>query len=222
MSQNHARKLLVEGKDDQYAIAELMAKHIHWGANENEWPVFIEAAGSDRELLDPSFISAQYKIRNLECLGIIIDADDSFEARWQQLRGVFIANELGYELPETFPDKGLICEHENGRRIGIWIMPDNCSRGMLEDFLKFLVPTASQELWEHAKTATEKAKTQGASFIDKHESKANIHTWLAWQNPPGRPFGLALLQGTLESHTSAAMAFVKWFVELFQLEGQRL
>ena len=37
-------------------------------------------------------------------------------------------------------------------RFGVWLMPDNQSRGILEDFLHFLVPAGSQ-LFEHVKSS---------------------------------------------------------------------
>ncbi len=42
-----------------------------------------------------------------------------------------------------------------------------------------------------------------------------MHTWLAWQNKPGRPFGTAITARYLDADVPEATAFVAWLEKLF-------
>ena len=216
MGRHHVNYLLSEGKDDVYAIAGLMANHVHWGSSEDEWPVKLEAAGSDTELLNAAYISSSFKRSGLEALGVLLDANDNFESRWASIRNVC----AGFlpEVPDQLPEDGLVVHGDQGKRFGVWIMPDNRSSGMLETFLNCLVPADGQELCDHARNSADKARELGAPFKSAHEDKALIHTWLAWQDPPGRPFGEALKAKCLDPHSPTAAPFVEWFIKLFELE----
>ena len=55
----------------------------------------------------------------------------------------------------------------------------------------------------------------GAKFPKKYFSKAQLHTWLAWQAEPGMPFGTALTAACFASDTPKALDFVNWFKRLF-------
>lgn len=66
-----------------------------------------------------------------------------------------------------------------GKTLGIWLMPDNRSRGMLETFLAYLVPGGGSDLWTHACEAVAEAYGRGAPCREVHHDKARIHTWLA-------------------------------------------
>lgn len=220
MAKIHTKFLLTEGKEDIYAVAGLMSNHVPWGDGSDDWPVKIEQAGTITELLKASYISTCLKQPGLEILGIMLDANERFEERWQSVRRVcspFFPN-----IPETLEPRGLIHDGENALRLGVWIMPDNRSHGMLETFLTYLVPEAPEGLWEHAKKAAQGAKGLGAPFNATHKDKAQIHTWLAWQDAPGPPLGEALKRKCLDPRSAAAAPFADWFVKLYKLEGVRL
>jgi hypothetical protein len=98
-------------------------------------------------------------------------------------------------------------------------MPDNKSEGMLETFLKYLVPNQADNVWLYAQEAARTAKQRGAPYKDVHIEKANIHTWLAWQDEPGPALGVALKRKVLDPNSAAAKPFVDWFIALFELPG---
>jgi hypothetical protein len=102
-------------------------------------------------------------------------------------------------------------------RVGVWIMPDNSSSGMLETFLGYLVPNAQDELYVAAQRAVADARSLGAPCIEAHVSKANIYTWLAWQDPPGRQLHQAVMEQILNPSSPYAQPFVSWFRELYKL-----
>ncbi len=66
--------------------------------------------------------------------------------------------------------------------------------GMLETFLTYMIPDENEPIWNYAKTVVMEAKNLSAPFIENHTDKANIHTWLAWQNPPGRQLHNAVME----------------------------
>lgn len=213
--------LLTEGKDDACAVAGLMGNHVQWGDQEADWPVKIEWAGSIAELLKPVYLSAWFKRSGLEAIGIMFDANESFAGRRAGVRAA--CSNAFSKMPENLPADGLVIEGENGVRLGVWIMPDNQSRGMLETFLRYLVPSDAQPLWDYARSAADEARKLGAPYKQPtHRDKADIHTWLAWQDPPGRPFGEALKSKCLDPRSPAAQKFAQWFIRLYQLEGIQL
>lgn len=217
MGKLHTKFLLTEGKDDIFAIASLMGHYVPWGDknHKDQWPVKIEAAGSVDELLKPSYISSCFKRSGLEAVGILLDADEDCKGRWESIRRACLP--LHDDLPIELPSEGIINTKAGAPRLGIWIMPDNGSAGMLETFLSYLLPTSSRGLWQHAIESTATAKEIGAPFRQAHLDKAHIHTWLAWQDRPGDPFGVALKRRCLEPHCPAAKSFADWFMKLYQL-----
>ena len=98
-------------------------------------------------------------------------------------------------------------------RIGVWIMPDNSNEGMLEDFLLRGVPAVGVEVAREAVELAEKKEV--TTFKDAHHSKAVIHTYLAWQDEPGRPLGLSVTSKMLSPETPEAKRFVAWLRKLF-------
>jgi hypothetical protein len=45
--------------------------------------------------------------------------------------------------------------------------------------------------------------------------KAIMHTWLAWQEEPGLPFGTAIKAGYLDSSAAPVDTLVSWLNRLF-------
>jgi hypothetical protein len=50
-----------------------------------------------------------------------------------------------------------------------------------------------------------------------YETKALIHTWLAWQEEPGTPLGLAIKRQYFAGDAPLAAEFVNWLKRLFEL-----
>lgn len=94
-------------------------------------------------------------------------------------------------------------------------MPDNQRSGALEVFLKDLVDN-NDSLLPIAKNSTGLAKKHGALFPDSRNDKAVVRTWLAWQEEPGLPYGLAVSKHYFRHDTDIAVAFVRWFKRVFQ------
>lgn len=215
MAEIHSKVLLVEGKQDVRVIPELIeANGVHWG-NRKSPVVFIREYDGYQNLVNPDVISTELQASRLSVLGIMIDADENPLERWQSLRNACL-NSIP-DIPETLPEDGLIHTTSNGIKFGIWIMPDNKMRGMLETFLTYMIPTGNELLWQFAQEVAQEAKSKGAVFTEYQLDKANIYTWLAWQNPPGRQLHQAIMERILNPKHSNAQKFVTWFKNLYDL-----
>ncbi len=192
-----------------------MRAHIAWSAKPNEYPVYISAGGGAEEILTAELIPLKLKERFTEILGIMLDADEKPKKRYARIRSQCSADFPG--IPDELPNGGLILENEKKKRLGVWIMPDNVTEGTLEVFLRYMVPRESEAIWGHAVSSAESAKQLGAPYHLSHCHKANLYTWLAWQDEPAQRAGEALTKKILDPHAPSAAAFVKWFRSLYQL-----
>lgn len=210
--------LLVEGPIDRLSIVYLMEHNgVEW-PKENP-PVHITVCGGYKEIIKPKTISTILKRSNLETFGILIDADQDFESRWQSIQSACLPKVT--DLPKFAEPEGLIHAYsvtpERQVPFGIWVMPDNQRPGMLETWLKELIEDGDP-LWEYAQEATQIARTQKqATFIEEHLEKAQICTWLAWQKPPGLHLHLAVKKKLFNPQHPRAQAFVTWFKKLYDL-----
>ncbi|MFW5764028.1 MAG: DUF3226 domain-containing protein [Coleofasciculus sp.] len=174
---------------------------------------YIEPYGND-EFIDADVISTELKGSGLTTLGLIVDADDNLSARWDSIRNACLKSM--HDFPEQLPETGLIYSI-GGIKFGVWIMPDNQKRGMLETFLAYMIPNESEPFWQYAQDVVTEAKHRGVPFIDAHFDKANIYTWLAWQNPPGRQLHNAIMEHILNPQHPQAQPFMTWLKKLYDL-----
>lgn len=131
-------------------------------------------------------------------IGLIIDANDKGAAsRWDKVKNILSAHFSDETLNALGPKPdGIIVREEGLPVVGVWIMPDNRGEDYLEHFVSAMVP-ADDALWGHANgTVSQLEKEEYCRFKPIKRQKALLHTWLAWQEEPGEPFGTAL-----ESHT---------------------
>ena len=99
------------------------------------------------------------------------------------------------------------------------MMPDNQSPGILENFLRFLVPTPNA-LFEHAVASVNGIPPEELRFRAVDTPKALIHTWLAWTETPGRPFGTAITARFLDPDVRQAAVCAEWLQSLFFGDGE--
>lgn len=200
--------LLVEGTDDVHVI-----KHICGNRGVN--PIDeIAPQQSVEQLLEN--LPVRLKESDIEVLGIVLDADTDFAGRWEALKHRL--TQAGYGNVPQHPDpSGTILSPPANTllpRFGVWIMPDNQSAGILENFLRFLVPAGSQ-LFCHAQSSVASIPVAERRFNELDEPKAVIHTWLAWQAEPGRPLGTAITAKFLDPNVPTVDVLVAWLNALF-------
>jgi hypothetical protein len=146
-------------------------------------------------------------------LGIMVDADEQIESRWQALRDIFRG--AGYNAVPDAPDPAGTIIIEQGRiGLGIWLMPNNQLAGALEHFAQMLLPD-NDRLWDRARSAVDQIPVEERLFPEGDTFKAQLHTWLAWQREPGRPIGQALNNRYLNADAPHAYQLVAWIRRLF-------
>ncbi len=199
--------LLVEGKDDRHVLQHLFLRH--------QIPAAVSNSIKDCEGVDKLIESLPVRLKSsgLQRLGVVLDANASLANRWEALRNI-VAN-AGYSSIPTEPQAlGTILIEEGKPTIGIWLMPNNTLPGMLEDFVQYLIPN-EDVLWKLAEEALQKIPKQEQRFIGAHRIKAHLHTWLAWQEDPGTPMGLAITKRYLDANAPSAQQFIEWVRRLF-------
>lgn len=202
--------LYVEGKDDQNAIAHLLARHgFPWLIDH------FEACGNKSKVLNA--IEVSVPAGTGKSLGFDLDANGSPVSTLESV--VARLHKLGVQAPPSIPAGGFVGESKRfGARVGVWIMPDNRRSGALEDFLRDLIRQGDR-LITHAEDSTGKAKILGAPYRNSASKKAVLHAWLAWQETPGLPYGSAIGAHYLRVDSVAAHQFAAWFDRLFQVEN---
>ncbi len=211
--------LIVEGKDDCHCIYQVAAQ------SGCQTLFGLWEGGSDEGALNRfgGLLIAPASQRP-RILGIVLDSailDGSVSSglarRWAQIRDRLL--NFNFKVPEQpFPGGTIIQGPDGFPKIGIWLMPDNQTEGMLEDFLMRLVPRSAAD---YAKACVRKAKDQGhGNYKECHEAKAVAHTYLAWQDEPGKPLGLAIKSRQFDTNSQYAVDFVAWLRSLFDAPNQ--
>lgn len=208
---NNKAQLLVEGKNDRHVIWALCQQY------EVEKTFSVEIPSSDNGGIDALLdsIPVRLKISDLRALGIVLDANQNLNGRWQAIKHRL--TEIGYTaFPQGPVPDGTIIDVPNKPKVGIWLMPDNQLPGMLEDFVAHLIP-ADHDLVPKAKRILQEIEEQNLNkYPLAHHPKAFIHTWLAWQKIPGQPMGQAITAQVLNHNKPLANNFVSWLRELFE------
>lgn len=200
--------LLVEGKDDEHVLYALL--------NHHGIPRIyrIKDKQGVENLLNT--LEVELLASDLKSLGIIVDADTDIGRRWQSLSQII--RNAGYANVPIAPDTdGTIITEDNKPTVGIWVMPDNIIPGMLENFISFLVP-GNNPLWTRVTRCLDEIPEDERLFPPQHLIKAQVHTWLSWQNEPGSPLGLAITRRYLEAETPHAQMLVTWVRRLFNVD----
>jgi hypothetical protein len=221
--------LLVEGIDDLLIVAEVFEKATKtpWEPEKGRRLVEIEWCGSDDQVL--SQLGVRWKESGRRMVGVLIDADLT-GTRWAQVRAHAPA-EMRDRLPAELPPGGLVLDADRGRRFGVWIMPDNQSPGAIESFPAQLRTSMPTVLGEHVRSAMKTAQALMREhtdanpglepplrpWLDVHAHKAEIHTWLAWQEPPGVRLHEAVRNHSLDPQAPLARSFVDWMKRLYDL-----
>ncbi|QTA82803.1 Uncharacterized protein dnl_51870 [Desulfonema limicola] len=215
MIEQSPKILMVEGIDDKKVIEKLLTRR---KLSFND--VVIHNCEGIIKLLNllPVIIHAG----SYEVIGIIVDADENVKNRWESVRNILL--KAGYKnIPADSQIKGLTLKDKNEElpEIGVWIMPDNRFKGAIEDFISFLIRD-NDKLYPVAAAKVDKLISQKMNlFSISQKSKAIIHTWLAWQERPGKQIGSAVTYRLLKDQRyllddAKASPFIDWLKRLFK------
>lgn len=200
--------LFVEGKNDLHVVSSLCGlHHVNQNFNIKVCESVENAIGLFRlTLTNPSAYPR---------IGVVLDAD--VEKRWRQLVDILKSSNKydcdGLDLPSD----GLVLYPLNDYDavVGIWIMPNNRFEGMLEDFALNMIP-AEDLLIRKVEVVLSELEAEGIQrYKQVHRSKAKIHTFLAWQDEPGKPIGQAITTRILNPDAEEAKAFIGWLNKLY-------
>jgi len=219
--------LLVEGKDDFHVVRNLWVARFPSDRTgdivlypETGSEFLIQDAGEGEtggvsKLLDSMSLYLKQRPPTLERLGALIDANERPERRWEAITSRL--RDAGYDPPVVPVVDGLILDYPGGHRprVGVWLMPDNHLPGMLEDFVRRLIPD-NDDLAPRVESVLDSIERDGLRRYEiQHRPKAVIHTWLAWQEEPGCPMGQAITARVLNPNSPLADPFLAWLQRLF-------
>ena len=196
---------MVEGNDDLHVVLALLRKF-----NIPQTFQIVDCKGIDSLLKS---LPVRLKASGVEKIALIVDADQNISGRWIELGAVL--KPLVADFPDIPAQAGTFLKTNTNQEIMIWIMPNNEISGMLEDFINFLIPE-NDSLKPYVDQSLTEIETAGLNNypLNQH-SKALIHTWLAWQDSPGMPIGVAITHSYLDTNSDLGYEFVEWLRELF-------
>lgn len=199
--------LLVEGQDDKHVVRHLCAKL----APDLSFCCSV-TDGKDALL---AAIPVVLKQNWRRAVGVLMDANDDIDGRWQaisgrlrdttitiglqpQAGGVFVAGDPSTHLKPNF---------------GVWLMPDNEQAGELEDFVIQLLPK-DDPVWPLAERFIDDIPQERREFQPQKAGRAKLHAWLATRQRPMK-MGAAIGAGSLDLTGPTAKALADWLTALF-------
>lgn len=211
------RVLLVEGNDDLHVMSNLFEVRGVPQVLRVERPKGASNPG-DNGGLDQLLESIPYWLASteLDCLAVVVDANDKGpNARWRAIRSRLL--KAGHEeTPENHDPKGTVFDLSlragtpRSVRFSVWVMPDNRSTGMLEDFVAGLIREPDKML-PRVDGFLDSIPTEQRRFSPQHHPKARIHAWLAVGERPGRPMGQAIkADAQLDANHPTVQPFLDW------------
>ena len=216
------QRIIFEGKNDLYTIITIWDRNfkIPKGFDSTNYKKFGDKGDSFNGAIK-SFKAALNE-ENLTNIGIIVDADfkenGGIAARWQRISDVVKARFPKLDLSSYSPNpNGIIIKNENYPTIGVWIMPDNQNEGYLEHFLTQLIDR-EDVMYKNATKIVKDLYENNKHLKEIRKQKANIYTWLAWQEEPGQSFGTAVKSNILKTKGEAIEPFLNWLKATFDVE----
>lgn len=161
---NRSRIILVEGPDDAYFLESVL---LEIGADPESISICI-ARGKDRmEVTLGSILkSSDFTQERIKGYAIIMDADDSAQNSTLELHKVLT------RLGEPNPPAGGFTNRQDGRKLGLYLFPDNSTAGDLETLC--LSTIQSSPLKTHAETFANTAPGGQADHLRKRQNQAYL------------------------------------------------
>ena len=156
-----------------------------------------------------SAIEADVQAPRRTALGIVVDADEDVQGRWQAVADRL--RRLQIEAPQEPDPSGTIIESRP--RIGVWLMPNNETSGELEDFVAGMIPE-SDPVWPRSQAYIDEIPVTDRRFSDRKRLRAQVHSWLATRERP-RQMGAAIRTGDLNIGARGAVELIDWLRRLF-------
>lgn len=223
------QRILTEG-NDLHVVLQVCMKHGLTGlpkgfVNKKDFEQNFAVKSNRREAIGKKemflLIPDALQTPDLKALGVILDADKSAASTWQSVCAAL--QKCGYTNLSASPDANgtiVIDSNPDLPKVGIWIMPDNRNPGEIEDFFLQLIDREDFRLNRARKVIADLIVEKPDFKLDANRSKAETHTWLAWQQDPGRSMGVAIKNNWMSAEHPLAARFAAWFSQLFELEDR--
>ena len=200
-SLNHI--LLVEGQDDEHVVRHLCRCH------GMKLTFSIKSKEGFTKLL--SSISSEIKVPERRAVGILVDANDNLQNRWQAVTDQLLKAKI--KAPSSPAPTGTIIEGQDERPcVGIWLMPDNRESGELENFVTQMIPTGDP-VWPQSQRYIDDIPQAERKFLENKVLRAKLHAWLATRKDP-RKMGLAISACDLDDSGPLCQNFLGWLKNL--------
>ena len=207
--------LLVEGDDEKRVIPYLMDKHVVWGDKPEEWVAEVRSHGGIEDLLDPGNIEAE----------ALAPGRQSPRDRRQRRRPVRFAlakcEELLSRDRRRFPRR--TAPGWAGSPERAWLTQSGSGSCRTIDLAACWRHSSAISSCRYTPRSGLRARVLHAvarsrsPYTDPHRDKADIHTFLAWLDPPGRSLHVSVLARALDARLPLGERFACWFMDLYQL-----
>lgn len=216
---NSSKRLLVEGDADRLFFEALLReagfkeKDV-WVGPPTEFGAGGRGKGNALHLL-PDMIS-DFRDGRLTHLGLVIDADycenssQGFASSLSQIAAVLTP--LGFHRTRK-EDGGIAFGQAGYPSISVWIMPNNHSDGLLEDWVGSIVSDNDRKLFADACNTVDQLSDK--RFQAFHLSKAKVATWLAWQRIPGQPLASVIGNQLFDPSSIGFRLLKEWIKSTF-------
>jgi hypothetical protein len=201
---------LVEGNDDKHVVIAL------WNNAKLPETFDVIDCHSITKLLNNLKIRLTAPQSN-ERIGLVVDADEDISARWDAIINRLCSSGK-YDCKNlSLPEDGLVLNptSEDDPVIGVWIMPNNKLPGMLEDFVATLSGPNDPLMAKADDVLNELESEKIQKYKHVHRAKAKIHSYLAWQDEPGKPMGVSITAHVLNPESPSGVKFLEWLKRLF-------
>jgi hypothetical protein len=209
------RKVLFEGSNDFNVALHLLIQNLGPLPVGQSWPLInklsveqaLSGVLSEIKTLVPSTDSPA-------AIGLVVDANGDVQARWDAIRNAFGVH--GTAIPLHPVSDGYLqpSPRDPNLWVGAWMMPDNCRKGALEEFLLDLIPHPA--VLQHARASAEQGCSLFAAatqelFTPPASPKAVLNSYLSYGPEPALPYGLNVAaQNVFDLAHSSAARYVAW------------
>ncbi len=202
-------RLIFEGPDDKHVVMNLLYNHQHDGDRLDSVFMAKEKNGVNNLI---ETLKEEIGATDVGRLGVILDADLNLASQWARVSRAL--EDYGCKnVPSRPVADGTIVDTNDGKRVGVWVMPNNRTTGALEDFVGDLIGE-EDPLWPKARQDVDNIPDEDRRFKKTYLAKAQVHTWLAWQEEPGTRMGETFKKKYLDPEHPSARALVSWIKKL--------
>lgn len=209
-SEKYKLKLLVEGNEDVHVVLAF------WNNAKLPETFDVIDCHSITKLLENLKIRLTLPQTN-ERIGVVVDADEDVSARWDAIKDRLQATGQYDCRHLQLPEVGLVLRpiSSDAPIVGVWVMPNNKLPGMLEDFVATLSEPDDPLMAKADDVLNQLEENKIQKYKDVHRAKAKIHSYLAWQDEPGKPMGTSITAHVLNPGSPNGVRFLEWLKRLF-------